>query len=138
MIVVMKAGATEQEVSAVIDRIEELGFKPHISQGVERCVIGCIGDERGKPRLQSLEAMAGVENVVPILKPYKLSSRQIKSTPTVVNIDGVEVGTNRVVVAAGPCSVETRQQLLESARAVKASGARLMRGGAFKPRTSPY
>ncbi|MGH8057774.1 MAG: 3-deoxy-7-phosphoheptulonate synthase [Candidatus Entotheonellia bacterium] len=138
MIVVMKAGATEQEISAVIDRIEELGFKPHISQGVERCVIGCIGDERGKPRLQSLEAMAGVENVVPILKPYKLSSRQVKPTPTVVNIDGVEVGTSRVVVAAGPCSVESREQLLESARAVKAGGARLMRGGAFKPRTSPY
>jgi len=138
MIVVMKAGATEQEISAVIDRIEELGFKPHISQGVERCVIGCIGDERGKPRLQSLEAMAGVENVVPILKPYKLSSRQVKATPTVVNIDGVQVGTGRVVVAAGPCSVESREQLLESARAVKAGGARLMRGGAFKPRTSPY
>ena len=138
MIVVMKAGATEQEISAVIDRIEELGFKPHISQGVERCVIGCIGDERGKPRLQSLGAMAGVENVVPILKPYKLSSRQVKATPTVVNIDGVQVGTGRVVVAAGPCSVESREQLLESARAVKAGGARLMRGGAFKPRTSPY
>jgi 3-deoxy-7-phosphoheptulonate synthase len=138
MIVVMKAGATEQEISAVIERIEDLGFKPHVSQGVERCVIGCIGDERGKPRLQSLEAMAGVENVVPILKPYKLSSRQVKATATVVDIDGVLVGTGRVVVAAGPCSVESREQLLESARAVKASGASLLRGGAFKPRTSPY
>jgi len=138
MIVVMKAGATEEEVNAVIGRIKELGFTPHISQGVERCVIGCIGDERGKPRLQMLEAMAGIEHVVPILKPYKLASRQVKVRPTVINVDGVEVGGDRVVVAAGPCSVESREQLMETAIAVKASGASLLRGGAFKPRTSPY
>ncbi|MBI3326837.1 MAG: 3-deoxy-7-phosphoheptulonate synthase [Nitrospinae bacterium] len=138
MIIVMKAGATEEEISSVIDRIEGLGFKPHISQGVERCVVGCIGDERGKPRLQSLEAMAGVENVVPILKPYKLASRQVRETPTVVNVDGVQIGGKRVVVVAGPCSVESREQLLRTARAVKASGASLLRGGAYKPRTSPY
>jgi 3-deoxy-7-phosphoheptulonate synthase len=138
MIVVMKADATEQEISAVIDRIKTLGFKPHISQGVERCVIGCVGDERGKPRLQSLEAMPGVENVVPILKPYKLASRQVKLMPSVINVDGVEIGGGRVVVAAGPCAVESREQLLQTAQAVKACGASLLRGGAFKPRTSPY
>lgn len=138
MIVVMQPGATEQMVNAVIGRIEELGFTPHLSQGVERCVIGCIGDERGKPRLQSLQAMAGVESMVPILKPYKLASRQVKAMPTVVRLDGVEIGGDRVVVAAGPCSVETREQLMCTARAVKASGASVLRGGAFKPRTSPY
>jgi 3-deoxy-7-phosphoheptulonate synthase len=138
MIVVMKAGATEDEVSAVIGRIKDMGFTPHVSQGVERCVIGCIGDERTKPRLQSLEAMAGVESIVPILKPYKLASRQVKMGRTVLNVDGVQIGGDRVVVAAGPCSVETREQVMETAVAVQAAGARLLRGGAFKPRTSPY
>jgi 3-deoxy-7-phosphoheptulonate synthase len=138
MIVVMKAGATEQEVDAVISRIKELGFNPHVSQGVERCVIGCIGDERTKPSLQSLEAMAGVENLVPILKPYKLASRQVKTGRTVLNVDGVQIGGDHVVVAAGPCSVETQAQVMETAVAVQASGARMLRGGAFKPRTSPY
>ena len=88
MIVIMKAGATEDEVGAVVGRIKDMGFTPHVSQGVERCVIGCIGDERTKPRLQSLEAMAGVESIVPILKPYKLASRQVKMGRTVLNIDG--------------------------------------------------
>ena len=138
MIVVMKAGATEQEVEAVISRIKELGFNPHVSQGVERCVIGCIGDERTKPRLQSLEAMAGVENIVPILKPYKLASRQVKMARTVLNVDGVQIGGDQVVVAAGPCSVESEDQLLRTAVAVKEAGATVLRGGAFKPRTSPY
>jgi 3-deoxy-7-phosphoheptulonate synthase len=138
MIVVMKAGATEDEVGAVLGRIKDMGFTPHVSQGVERCVIGCIGDERTKPQLQSLEAMAGVENIVPILKPYKLASRQVKMGRTVLNIDGVQIGGDRVVVAAGPCSVETREQVMETAVAVQSAGARLLRGGAFKPRTSPY
>jgi len=138
MIVVMKAGATEDEVGAVLGRIKDMGFTPHVSQGVERYVIGCIGDERTKPRLQSLEAMAGVENIVPILKPYKLASRQVKMGRTVLNIDGVQIGGDRVVVAAGPCSVETREQVMETAVAVQSAGARLLRGGAFKPRTSPY
>jgi 3-deoxy-7-phosphoheptulonate synthase len=138
MIVVMKAGATEEEIAAVVGRIKELGFTPHISRGVERCVIGCIGDERTKPQLQTLEAMAGVESVVPILKPYKLASRQVKVGPTVIDVDGVQIGGDHVVVAAGPCSVESREQLMETAIAVKAAGASLMRGGAFKPRTSPY
>ncbi len=138
MIVVMKAGATEDEVGAVIGRIKDLGFTPHVSQGVERCVIGCIGDERTKPQLQSLEAMAGVESIVPILKPYKLASRQVKTGRTVLNVDGVQIGGDRVVVAAGPCSVETREQVMETAVAVQAAGAKLLRGGAFKPRTSPY
>jgi len=138
MIVVMKAGATEDEVGAVLGRIKDMGFTPHVSQGVERYVIGCIGDERTKPRLQSLEAMAGVESIVPILKPYKLASRQVKTGRTVLNIDGVQIGGDRVVVAAGPCSVETREQVMETAVAVQSAGARLLRGGAFKPRTSPY
>jgi 3-deoxy-7-phosphoheptulonate synthase len=138
MIVIMKAGATEDEVAAVIVRIKEMGFTPHVSQGVERCVIGCIGDERTKPRLRSLEALAGVESIVPILKPYKLASRQVKMARTVLNVEGVQIGGDHVVIAAGPCSVETREQVLETAVAVQSAGARMLRGGAFKPRSSPY
>ena len=139
MIIVMKAKAKKEELEEVVKKIEKLGYKPHIIQGVERSVIGAVGDERGKAKLQSLEVLSGVEKVVPILKPYKLASRDIKPEGTIVNINGkVEIGGNKIVVIAGPCSVESEDQIIESAHIVKEAGADILRGGAFKPRTSPY
>lgn len=138
MIIVMKAGATEEELSAVVARVKELGYQPHVIQGVERSVVGAVGDEREKARLQALEVLAGVESVVPILRPYKLASSQVRPNRTVVKVDGVSVGGEKLAVVAGPCSVESREQIQEVARIVKEAGANLLRGGAFKPRTSPY
>jgi 3-deoxy-7-phosphoheptulonate synthase len=139
MIVVMKAGAAKAEVEDVIGEIQQLGYRPHPIYGVERTVIGCIGDERGKARLQALESMPGVEACVPILKPFKLASREVKKENSVVDVGlGVTIGAGRLAVMAGPCSVESEQQVMESARAVKAAGANILRGGAYKPRTSPY
>jgi 3-deoxy-7-phosphoheptulonate synthase len=139
MIVVMHAGASKAEIEAVIFEIERLGYRSHPIFGVERTVIGCIGDERGKARLQALESMAGVEACVPILKPFKLASREVRKENSVVDVaPGVSVGGPRIAVMAGPCAVESETQLLESARAVKAAGATILRGGAYKPRTSPY
>ncbi len=138
MIIVMKGTATEDDLQRVIGTIEELGYQSHTIRGTQRSVIGAVGDERGKTRLQSLEALPGVESVVPILQPFKLASREFKPTPTVVKVRDVEIGGNRVVVMAGPCSVESEDQILEIAKAVKEAGASMLRGGAFKPRTSPY
>lgn len=138
MIIVMKGTATEADLQRVIQTVEELGYQPHVIRGTQRSVIGAIGDERGKARLQSLEAMAGVESVVPILQPFKLASREFKPTRTVVKVRDVEIGGDRLVVMAGPCSVENEDQILETAKVVKEAGATILRGGAFKPRTSPY
>jgi 3-deoxy-7-phosphoheptulonate synthase len=139
MIIVMKQGAGREELAEVKKRIRELGYKPHVIHGETRNVIGAVGDERGKAVLQSLESMPGVESVVPILKPYKLASREVKPAPSVVEITPeLAVGGAALVVMAGPCSVESEAQILETARAVKAAGATVLRGGAFKPRTSPY
>ncbi|PLX85857.1 MAG: 3-deoxy-7-phosphoheptulonate synthase [Desulfuromonas sp.] len=139
MIIVMRKGASKEELAEVKKRIKELGYKSHVIHGEIRNVIGAVGDERGKSILQSLESMPGVENVVPILKPYKLASREVKPEPTTVTIvPGLEIGGNRLIVMAGPCSVESEQQILETARAIKSAGATVLRGGAFKPRTSPY
>ncbi|CAH2032171.1 3-deoxy-7-phosphoheptulonate synthase [Trichlorobacter ammonificans] len=139
MIIVMKAGAAKKEKDEVLKRIKELGYTPHVIHGTTRDVIGAVGDERGKLVLQSLESMHGVESVVPILQPYKLASTEVKKEPSHVRIaDGVVIGGDQVVVMAGPCSVESEAQIMESARAVKAAGAHILRGGAFKPRTSPY
>lgn len=139
MIIVMKAGAGKKEKSEVLKRIKELGYKPHVIHGTTRDVIGAIGDERGKLVLQGIESMAGVESVVPILQPYKLASREVKREPSQVRIsDSVVIGGREIVVMAGPCSVESEKQIIESAQAVKAAGATVLRGGAFKPRTSPY
>ncbi len=139
MIIVMKQGAGKEELLEVKKRIRELGYKPHVIHGETRNVIGAVGDERGKTVLQSLESMPGVENVVPILKPYKLASREVKPEPSAFDLGGgVTIGGERLVVMAGPCSVESEAQILETARAVKAAGATVLRGGAFKPRTSPY
>ena len=139
MIIVMRNGASNEELAAVKKRIKELGYKPHVIHGDTRNVVGAVGDERGKLVLQSIESMPGVENVVPILKPYKLASKEVKLERTLVEIaPGVAVGGDRLVVMAGPCSVESEEQILETARAVKAAGACVLRGGAFKPRSSPY
>lgn len=137
MIIVMNSEATKADIEAVKNRVLELGYKPHLIVGVERTVIGCVGHEDKSP-LQSLENMPGVESAVPILKPYKLVGREIHPEPSVIDIDGVKVGGKELVVMAGPCSVESRDQILKIAHNVKAAGAQFLRGGAFKPRTSPY
>jgi len=138
MIVVMKAHAPEDEIAEVIRKIEELGFRPHLSRGEVRTIIGCVGDERGKPRLQSLEVLPGVESVVPILQPFKLASREVKPANTIVRVGDLEVGGERLCIMAGPCSVESEEQIMATAAAVREAGATVLRGGAFKPRTSPY
>jgi 3-deoxy-7-phosphoheptulonate synthase len=137
MIIVMKARATDADVDSVAKRIEELGLTPHVSRGTERTLIGVIGDERLINRDQ-LALLPLVDEVIPILKPYKLASREFQQADSVVTVAGVPIGGKEVVVIAGPCSVENEEQLLAAAQAVKAAGGRLLRGGAFKPRTSPY
>lgn len=139
MIIVMKAGVKEEEIQEAARRVEQIGYKPHILRGVERSVIAAIGDERGKAQLQSLEALRSVERVVPILQPYKLASRETKPEKSVIVVAGrIQVGGEKIVVMAGPCSIESKEQILTTARAVKKAGADVLRGGAFKPRTSPY
>ncbi|CBE70039.1 MAG: 3-deoxy-7-phosphoheptulonate synthase [Candidatus Methylomirabilis oxygeniifera] len=138
MIIVMKTGASESQIRDVIRRIEELGYQAHIIEGAQRTVIGAVGDERGKDRLQSLEVMPGVDTVVPILQPFKLASREVKGGKSIVRVGDLEIGGPAIVVMAGPCSVESETQMVQTAQAVKAAGATVLRGGAFKPRTSPY
>jgi 3-deoxy-7-phosphoheptulonate synthase len=139
MIIVMQTGATKNERDEVIKKIKELGYKPHVIHGTTRDVIGAVGDERGKVVLQSIELMPGVENVVPILKPYKLASREVKKETSIIKISkDVSIGGKDIVVMAGPCAVESKKQIIEVATAVKDAGAKILRGGAFKPRTSPY
>lgn len=137
MIVVMKSGASEALVNQVVKRLKDFGFEVHLSQGVERTVIGAIGEKTAE-KIQQLEATDGVEKIVPILQPYKLAGREFKQEKSQIDVRGVVFGSERVPVIAGPCAVESYDQLMETARAVKAAGASLMRGGAYKPRTSPY
>ena len=138
MIIVMAPDATPEEIEKVEDTIRELGYTPHAIVGVERKVIGAVGDERGKDRLQSIETMDGVESVFPILKPYKLASREVKPSNSVIQADGVASGGPAITIIAGPCSVESKEQICTTANLVKSSGANFLRGGAYKPRTSPY
>ena len=137
MIVIMRAKAKTRELSAVISRIEDAGYRVHLSEGDERTIVGIIGD--GRP-LESgqLERLPGVERCVPILEPFKLASRNFKPTGTTFPIGDHVVGSNEIILMAGPCSVESRSQILETAHACKEAGAHILRGGAFKPRTSPY
>ncbi|MBU0570981.1 MAG: 3-deoxy-7-phosphoheptulonate synthase [Candidatus Omnitrophica bacterium] len=138
MIIVLKPNATKQEVDHVMEKIEKLGLKPWLSEGVECTIIGVIGEE-DILRVQPLEGIPGVEKVLPILKPYKLASLEYKTEPSEINVGGgVTIGGKKIVVAAGPCSVEGRDTLLDTAVHVKKAGATILRGGAFKPRTSPY
>ncbi len=139
MIVVLSNSCTPEQQEAVLQRIRDAGLVPHVSQGVLRTVVGVIGDDRTKEQLRTmLEAMEGVERVVKVLQPYKLVSREFQPQTTVVEVRGVRIGGPEVVVIAGPCSVESRDQILQAAQAVKDAGAVMLRGGAFKPRTSPY
>ncbi|HYA15685.1 MAG TPA: 3-deoxy-7-phosphoheptulonate synthase [Syntrophales bacterium] len=138
MIIVMKKKATEGQIEKVIRWIESVGYNAHPSRGVERTIIGAVGDERGKAYLKFAESLSGVEKVMPILKPYKLTSRESREETTVITVGDVQIGGPRFVVMAGPCAVESEEQMLESAYVVKKGGAQVLRGGAFKPRTSPY
>jgi len=138
MIIVLRPDATQQQIDHVIEKVKQLGLKPMVSKGAVRTIIGVIGPEdiiQSKP----LEVYAGVEKVIPILKPYKLVSRDFKKEDSVIDLGGgVKIGGEKIVVMAGPCSVENRDLLLSIAKSVKSSGALVLRGGAFKPRTSPY
>ena len=136
MVIVMKADTSIKDTSEVLKKINELGLKPHISRGKERTIIGVIGRPGIDPEL--FEVMPGVEKVVRILSPYKLASREMKSDNTIVKINGTEIGGGKVMVIAGPCAVESREQIIEMAHFLKENGIKIMRGGAFKPRTSPY
>jgi 3-deoxy-7-phosphoheptulonate synthase len=138
MIIVLKSGSTDTEVEDVCQRIRTMGYTPHTIRGELRTVIGAVGDDRGKERLRALESLEVVETVTPILKPFKLASLEVRSEPTRVTVGDVVIGGKKLVVMAGPCSVESREQVLEVAMKVKAGGASILRGGAFKPRTSPY
>src|SRR5213596_716673 len=127
MIIVLKAGSSDAEVEDVCRRIERMGYTPHTIRGELRTVIGAVGDDRGKERLQSLESLECVELVQPILQPFKLASREVRSESTKVRVGDVTIGGKQLAVMAGPCSVESREQLLEVAAKVKAAGAAVLR-----------
>ncbi|MCI0451359.1 MAG: 3-deoxy-7-phosphoheptulonate synthase [Candidatus Latescibacteria bacterium] len=137
MIVVMKSDATMSDISSVIKSLESMGYKPHPTRGADRTIIGVV-DARQGADFSQIESTPGVEQVIPITKAYKMVSREFRPQNTIVNVNGVAVGGPEFVVMAGPCAVENRDQVLTAARAVKQAGASILRGGAFKPRTSPY
>ncbi len=137
MIVNMSEKATEQEINHIIDRIREAGYQPHVTRGTERTIVAAVGSGR-RHEIEALLVAPGVDNVVAIAQPFKLVSRQVHPERTIVKVDGVAIGGPDVVVIAGPCSVESRTQLMDTAHAVKRAGATMLRGGAYKPRTSPY
>lgn len=137
MIIVLSTDATDKEIAHIVEKVKSLGLKPMVSKGAERTIIGVIGEE-DVLRVQPLEIYPGVEKVMPVLKPYKLVSRDFKPENTVIDIRGVKIGGNKITVMAGPCSVEKKDLLIDIAKSVKKAGAEILRGGAFKPRTSPY
>jgi 3-deoxy-7-phosphoheptulonate synthase len=138
MIIVMRKGASKKEIEKVSNKIEKLGYGTHHIVGVERTVIGAVGD-KDKERLKALITMPGVEKVMSVLQPYKIASRSVKKADTVVTVNGIKIGDKKTfVVMAGPCAVETKEQTIKTAQKVKEYGAQFLRGGAFKPRTSPY
>ena len=138
MIIVLKPDATKKQIHHLVEKIQALGLKPMVSSGAERTIIGVIGSEDAL-RVQPLEVFPGVEKVMPVLKPYKLVSREFKPETSVLSLGGgVKIGGKHVVLMAGPCSVESRPMLLSTAKLVKRASAQVLRGGAFKPRTSPY
>src|SRR5258705_5094960 len=138
MIVNMSNNATAEEINHVIERIKECGFQAHVVHGEERTIIGAIGSSGRRSEIEALRAAPGVAEVIQISHPFKLVSRQLRQARTVVDVRGTKIGGGDLVVIAGPCSVESREQLMETAGAVKESGANMLRGGAYKPRTSPY
>lgn len=137
MIIVMSQNATRQEIDNVEHKLSELGFKTHPIFGEIKTVIGAIGDKR-LLNTHAISSMPGVENLVPIMKPFKLAGKELKQVPTIVDVGGVKIGGNEIVVIAGPCAIESEDTFLETARKVKDAGAKILRGGAFKPRSSPY
>ena len=137
MIIVMEPGTLETEIKRIVENLESVGFNIHLMRGVERTVIAAIGD-RKNIELRSLEALTGVEKVVPVLKPYKLASREFRPANTIIKVRDVEIGGDKLIVMAGPCAVEERKQFIDTAHLLKAAGASILRGGAFKPRSSPY
>jgi len=137
MIIVLRRDATEKQLKHIVDKVKKLGLKPMISKGIERTIIGVIGEE-DILRVQPLEVFPGVEKVMPVLAPYKLVSREFKTDKTIVSVGGVKIGGKKIAVIAGPCSVENFDSLLKIAKQAKKGGAAMLRGGAFKPRTSPY
>ena len=138
MIVAMKSDATENEIEAVCTHVRTFGYRPHRIDGETQTVVAVIGKSNGIDHSEEFRGYPGVEKVMKIQQPYKLVSRQVRPNKTIVRIGDVAIGGEEMIVMAGPCSVESREQILETARAVKESGARILRGGAFKPRTSPY
>ncbi len=137
VLVVMSIQASSEDIARVCRRIEDLGFRPHVMPGAERTAIGITGNHGAIPS-EEFEDLPGVIEAIPVSKPYKLVSREVKAENSVVVVNGVPVGGDELVLCAGPCSVESPEQIMSAARAVKAAGAQLLRGGAYKPRTSPY
>ena len=138
MIFNMMEGATEAEIQHVIDSVTLSGYQPHVIRGTERTIIAAVGSGGNRTQLEALKVASGVEDAIPIAHPFKLVSRQVHREPSVVEVAGVKIGGDEIVIIAGPCSVESREQLLDTAAAVKRAGAHMLRGGAYKPRTSPY
>ena len=137
MMIIMNIGASEEQIQTVLNRVEANGYKAHVSHGEERTIIGVLGSEPFKIHEQ-LVYLPGIDRIVPISRPYKIASRELVSQNTVFALDGVQVGGDKVMIIAGPCAVESRSQLMETAQAIKEAGAQALRGGAYKPRTSPY
>ena len=138
MIVEMAKGASKEQVNHVVERAHSFGFEVQLNLGTEKTVVAILGSDTGKASTDSFAVLPGVEHVSRIMKPYKLASREFHPQSTIVNVNGVEIGGQRVIVMAGPCAVESEKQLTETAKAVKSCGAAIVRGGAFKPRTSPF
>lgn len=137
MIIVMKPGSQESEISEIARLLESLGLNAHISKGTERTIIGVVGDKRVLNDVP-VELMPGVEKLVPIVESYKLAGKTFKPEPSIIDVNGIKIGGKELVIMAGPCAIENPDQILEAAKAVKKTGAQFLRGGAFKPRTSPY
>ena len=137
MIIILKSGATDDQVAHVVERVEALGLKAHLSRGTYRTIIGVIGDEQ-KIGMEPLRAIDGVQDVIPVLPPYKLASREAHPQPSIVEVAGVKIGGGNLGMIAGPCAVEDEERMNSIAASIKAAGANILRGGAYKPRTSPY
>jgi len=137
MMIIMRSNATDQQIEDVVRTVQANGLRAHLSRGIERTVIGAIGDGRPVDKDQFMY-LSGVDRIVPISRPFKLASREFSPPDSVFPIDGMKIGGDKIVIIAGPCSVESRQQIIETAHAVREAGAHALRGGAFKPRTSPY
>jgi 3-deoxy-7-phosphoheptulonate synthase len=138
MIIILKSGIGDAAIEDVCRRVTEMGYSPHIIRGEFKTIVAAVGEERGRPDLRLLEAVETVESVMPVQQPFKLASREVRPEPSEVRVNGIAVGGKAIVVMAGPCSVESEGQVQEVADAVKSAGAKILRGGAFKPRTSPY